>query len=62
MNIHRVEADLFHVGWGGGGGGAEGRTDGQTDNRDELVVAFLNFANAPKNLVPISCITGYLHY
>jgi hypothetical protein len=24
------------------------RTDGRTDGRDELIVAFRNFANAPK--------------
>ena len=52
-----METDLFRAGWGAGG-----RADRRIDNRDELVVAFLKSANAPKNSVPISCITGYLHY
>ena len=38
MKIHTVGTELFH---------AEGRTDGQTD-MTKLIVAFRNFANAPK--------------
>jgi len=39
MTIRPVEAELFH---------AEGRTDGHRD-MTKLIVAFRNFANAPKN-------------
>jgi hypothetical protein len=39
MKIRPVVAELFH---------ADGRTDGQTD-MTKLIVAILNFANAPKN-------------
>jgi hypothetical protein len=43
MKICSVGAELFHA-----DGLADGRTDGRTDGHDELIVAFLNFANAPK--------------
>ena len=43
MKIRPVRAELFHEGAQIGG-----RTDRQTD-MTELVVAFLNFVNAPKN-------------
>jgi hypothetical protein len=36
IKIRPVEAELFHA-------------EGQTDRDDELIVAFLNFAKAPKN-------------
>jgi hypothetical protein len=39
MNILPVGAELFH---------ADGQTDGRTD-LTKLIVAFCNFANAPKN-------------
>jgi hypothetical protein len=39
MKVCPVGAELFH---------ADGRTDGQTD-MTKLIVAFRNFANAPKN-------------
>jgi Fe-S-cluster formation regulator IscX/YfhJ len=41
--IRAVGAELFH---------ADGRTDGRTDRQTDmtkLIVAFRNFANAPKN-------------
>jgi hypothetical protein len=38
MKIPQVVADLFH---------AEGQEDGQTD-MTKIIVAFPNFANAPK--------------
>ena len=34
--------------------GADGRTDGRTD-MTKLIVAFRNFANAPKNARPVTC-------
>jgi hypothetical protein len=40
MKIHPVGAELFH---------ADGWTDGQTDMM-KLIVAFRNFANAPKTI------------
>jgi hypothetical protein len=40
MKVCPVGADLFH---------ADGRMDGRTDGNVSLVVAFRNFANAPKN-------------
>jgi len=39
MKLRPVGAELLH---------ADGRTDGQTD-MTKLIVAFLNFANAPEN-------------
>jgi len=39
MKIYPVEAELFH---------AKGRTETETDTM-KLIVAFRNFANAPKN-------------
>ena len=45
MKIRPVGAALFH---------AEGWTDGRTDRRTymtKLIVAFCNFANAPKNCI-----------
>jgi len=39
MKISPVGAELFH---------ADGRADGKTERRDETIVAFRNFANAPK--------------
>jgi len=45
-----------------GDGRANARTDGQTDNREEIIVSFLSFANAPKNSIPTSYTTGPLHY
>jgi hypothetical protein len=39
MKIRQVGAKMFH---------ADGRKDGQRD-KTKLVVAFRNFANAPKN-------------
>ena len=42
MKIRPVGAELFHA-----DGGADGRTDGHTDMTN-LIVAFRNFANAPK--------------
>ena len=45
MKIHPVGAELIH---------ALGRTDGRTD-MPKLIVAFHNFANAPKNDSNISC-------
>ena len=41
MKIRLVEAELFHV---------DRRTDGRTD-MTKLIVAFRNFANAPKKIV-----------
>jgi hypothetical protein len=43
MKIRPVAAELFH---------ADGRTDGQTDKM-KLMVAFRNFAKAPKRLKSI---------
>jgi len=43
MKIRPVGADLFH---------ADGRTDRQTD-KTKLMVAYRNFANAPKRLKSI---------
>jgi hypothetical protein len=40
MKIRPVEADLFH---------ADGQTDRETDTT-KVIVAFRNFANAPKNV------------
>jgi len=34
------------------------RTNGQTDST-KLIVAFRNFANAPKNSIPLSCATDW---
>jgi len=39
MKIRLVGAELFHAG---------APTDGQTTDMKKLIVAFLNFANAPK--------------
>ena len=39
MKIRSVGDEMFHA----------GRTDGQIDRRDEVIVAIRNFANAPKN-------------
>jgi hypothetical protein len=44
MKIRQKGAELLH---------ADGQTDRQTD-MTKLTVAFLNFANAPKNPQPIS--------
>jgi hypothetical protein len=41
MKIRLVGAELFHAG---------APTDGQTTDMKKLIVAFLNFANAPKNI------------
>jgi hypothetical protein len=43
MKISSVGAELFHADWL-----TDGRTDGPTD-MTKLIVAFLNFANAPKS-------------
>ena len=51
MKIHPVWAELFHADRREGGqkeGRTEGRTDGQRD-MTKLIVAFRNFAKAPKN-------------
>jgi hypothetical protein len=43
MKIHPMGAELFH---------ADGQTDGRTDERTDMtkpIVAFRNFANAPKD-------------
>jgi hypothetical protein len=41
MKIRPVRAELFHA-------------DGRTDRQTKLIVAFRNFANAPKNVVKFS--------
>jgi len=48
MKIRRVRAEFFH---------ADGRTDKHVT---KLIVAFRNFANAPKNLTLSSCCTQCL--
>jgi hypothetical protein len=40
----------FHENPSSGGGGELFHTDGQTTDMTKLIVAFRNFANAPKNL------------
>jgi hypothetical protein len=46
MKIRRVGAELFHE-----DGQTDGRTGGQID-MTKLIVAFRNFAKAPKGLTP----------
>lgn len=50
-NTQNSNSNLFHAGRGGG----RGRTDGQTDTT-QLIVAFHNFASAPKNLLALNFI------
>ena len=45
MKIRSMGAELFH---------ADGETDRQTEHQTKPIVAFRNFANAPKNLEAIS--------
>jgi hypothetical protein len=54
MKIHLVEAELCH---------ADGRTDGRTDRQADvtkLMVAFRNFANAPKKKIHLLTQCTYL--
>jgi len=45
MKIRPLGAELFH---------ADGQTDGRTDG--QIIVAFRNFANAPKNSHIFQCL------
>jgi hypothetical protein len=46
LKIRPEGAELLHV---------DGRTDGRTD-MTQLIFAFRNFANSPKNVLNIKCV------